>query len=591
VRTPARLSVARAAIGEALHNDGIRRLGLAWMLGIAADAALVVVTFVTVFNGGGVVAVGILGAIRMVPAVGAGMLAGWLLERFRGDRLLVGLGLVRAVAAGATAIVIASAAGAAGAPGGPIASTTSASAATSGATVTLILLSLLSAVAAAAAAPIRPTQVTLIPAIARSPDELVAANTVWSTGEGIGAFLGPFVAGALMALNLHPLAAAAAAIAFLATSLIQLGLRFEAAADASPRRHAGGRLRLLDGVRAVRASRLLSWTMVGVFGQVITRGLLNALIVVAAIDLLAMGQSGPGLLSAALGIGGLIGATTAMSSSRPERLVRASIAALVFWGTPLVVLGLFPVAAVALGAMVVIGVANATYDVALFTILQRSSTNEMRAPVLSVLETVIGLGAVTGSLLAPVLVTTFGARGGLIVAGLILPATALLIGLRVGRVERIAVVNEPIVQLLRQVPSFAALPMTAVERLADGLVPFSAPAGSHLMTQGEPGDRFVVVESGTVEVFVDGRRIDTLGQGAGLGEIALLRHGPRTATVIAATDVTGFGVDAPTFLAAVAGPSAAAVAERMARAHLERAQAAGGGVPAIAAVGPKSSPT
>jgi MFS family permease len=543
------------------------------MLGIAADAALLVVTFVTVFNQGGVVAVGILGAIRMVPAVAAGMLAGWLLERVPGDRLLVGLGLVRAAAAAGTAIVIATAAG----PGG-----------SGSATATLLLLSLLSAVAAAAAAPIRPTDVTLMPAIARSPDELVAANTLWSTGEGIGAFLGPFVAGALMAVNLHPVAAAVASIAFLATSLIQLGLRFENVADASAGRHAGGRLRLLDGFRAVRGSRLLSWTMIGAFCQVITRGLLNALVVVAAIELLAMGQSGPGLLSAALGIGGLIGAMTAMSSSRPERLVRASLGALVFWGAPLVVVGLLPVPPIALAAMVVIGVANATYDVALFTILQRSSTNEMRAPVLSVLETVIGLGAVTGSLLAPVLVTTFGARGGLIVSGLFLPTIAVVIALRVGHVDRIAVVNEPTVQLLRQVPSFAALPMTAVERLADGLVPFSAAAGTYLMTQGEPGDRFVVIESGSVDIFVDGEKIDTQGPGAGLGEIALLRHGPRTATVVASTDVTGYGVGAPTFLAAVAGPSAAAVTERMARAHLERAHSVERGVPAVPTAEPET---
>ncbi len=580
MRPPDRLVVARAALAEALHNDGIRRLGLAWMLGIAADAALLVVTFVTVFNQGGVVAVGILGAIRMVPAVVAGMLAGWLLERLPGDRLLVGLGLIRATAAAGTAVVIAGAVGAGEAGVSPDGS--------GGATATLILLSLLSAVAAAAAAPIRPTTVTLMPAVARSPDELVAANTVWSTGEGIGAFLGPFIAGALMALDLHPLAAGGAAAAFLATSMIAAGLRFEQADDVSAGRRARGRLRLLDGFRAVRRSRLLSWTMLGVFGQVVTRGLLNALVVVAAIDLLGMGQSGPGLLSAALGVGGLIGALTAMSSSRPERLVGTSIAALVFWGAPLVVIGLLPVPALALAAMVVIGVANATYDVALFTILQRSSTNEMRAPVLSVLETVIGMGAVAGSLLAPVLVTTFGARGGLFVSGLILPVIALVIVLRVGRVDEIAVVHEPIVKLLRQVPSFAALPMTAVERLADGLVPFSAPAGTHLMSQGELGDRFVVVESGEVEVFVDDRRIDRLGPGAGVGEIALLRHGPRTATVVAATDVTGFGVDAPTFLAAVAGPAAAAMTERMARAHLERAAAAEYGVPATAAVGPKT---
>src|SRR4051812_50158575 len=66
------LRAARVHLGYALRNDGIRRLGLAWMLGIAADGALVVVTLVTVYNRGGVIAAGLLGAFRMVPAGGSG---------------------------------------------------------------------------------------------------------------------------------------------------------------------------------------------------------------------------------------------------------------------------------------------------------------------------------------------------------------------------------------------------------------------------------------------------------------------------------------------------------------------------------------
>jgi Cyclic nucleotide-binding domain/Major Facilitator Superfamily len=307
---------------------------------------------------------------------------------------------------------------------------------------------------------------------------------------------------------------------------------------------------------------------------VITRGLLNAMIVVASIELLNMGQSGTGALSAALGIGGLVGAFLAMSSSRPERLIRTEIVALVFWGLPLTAIGIAPLAEVALAAMVVIGVANATYDVALFTILQRATPNADRAPVLSVLEAVIGLGAVSGGLLAPLLLVLLGTQAGLIVGGLILPAIAVLMHLRIGQLERVAVVNEQTVRLLRRVPAFAELPLTAVERIADGLAPFSAPAGEALMTQGEPGDRFVVIETGEIEVLVDGNVIHRLGPGAGVGEIALLRRSPRTATVIAVTDVTGYSVDGSTFLAAVAGPAAAAVTERMARANLDRSAAA-----------------
>ena len=409
----------------------------------------------------------------------------------------------------------------------------------------------------------------------------MAANTVWSTGEGFGAFLGPFIAGVLMGLGAPAAVAAVAAVAFFITALVAAGLRFEQAGDASGGRLAadvtqsarGARLRLLDGVRAIRGKPVLAWSLLGVYGQVLTRGLLSALTVVAAIELLGMGQSGTGLLGAALGLGGLAGAIFAMSTVRSERLIRTEIVALVFWGLPIAVIGLFPLPEVALAAMVVIGVANATYDVALFTTFQRASANEDRAPVMSVLEGVIGIGAISGSLLAPLLIGLFGSRGGLIVGGSILPVIALVMYLRIGNVRDVTVVNEGVIRLLGSVPVFAELPMTAIERVAEGLKPVTAPAGTALMTQGEPGDRFVVIATGEVEVSVDGRPIHRLGPGSGVGEIALLRRSPRTATVVATEDVTGYSVDAATFLAAVAGPAACVITERMAQQNLQRGAA------------------
>jgi len=556
---------AVANLRQALANDGIRRLGITWTLGVAADGALVVVTLVTVFNRGGVVAAALLGAVRMVPAVIAGTGAGTLLERFRGDRILVALGLIRAASAAATAIAI-----------------FTAGHSVDDKQLTMIALFIFAAIAAAAGAPIRPTQITLMPAIARSPGELVAANTVWSTGEGFGAFLGPFVAGVLMTLGATAAVAGVAAAVFLVTAFVAARLRFEQAADASggarvagdgPSRP-GARARLLGGVRAIRAQPVLTWSTFGVYGQVLTRGLLNAMTVVAAIELLGMGQGGTGLLAAALGLGGLAGAIFAMSVVRSERLIPTQVVGLMFWGLPLSAIGIVPLPEVALAAMVVIGVANATYDVALFTTFQRACGNEDRAPVMSVLEGAIGLGAISGSLLAPILIFIFGIRGGLVAGGLIVPAMAVAMYLRVGHVRRITVVNEELVHLLGSVPVFAELPMTAVERVAAGLVPVSAPAGTALMTQGESGDTFVVIATGEVEVIVDGRPIHRLGPGAGGGEIALLRRSPRTATVVAITDITAWSVDAGTFLAAVAGPAATAVTERMAAANLRRAEPA-----------------
>jgi MFS family permease len=434
-----------------------------------------------------------------------------------------------------------------------------------------VALFVLAALAAAAGAPVRPIQATLMPALARSPGELVASNMAWSTGEGIGSFAGPFVAGVLIAAGQDAGAAIVAAVGFAVTVVAVSGLRFEQAADATggAGRTAGG-LRLLDGLRTLRRRHVPRWAMVTVYGQVLTRGLLNTLLVVAAIELLGMGEGGVGLLNAALGVGGLVGAIFAVSLTRTDQLVRTACTALAYWGAPIAVIGLLPFPALALAAMVVIGVANGVYDIAIFTIFQRGVSNDERGPIFSVFEGVAGLGAVSGSLLAPVLLVAFGTQGALAIAGAILPIVAVIVYGAIGRVDEIAVVDERTVELLREVPAFAALPMTAVERVAAGLRPITADAGTVLLREGVFGDEFLIVESGEIEVSVEGRPIHRLGHGSGVGEIALVRRSRRTATVTAVSKVTAYSVDCTTFLAAVSGPAAAAVTEHIAETHLAR---------------------
>ena len=547
--TPIRATLG--ALAEALSNPGIRRLEATWLLGIAADGALTVALLVVAYQRGGVVAAGLLGALRMGPAVVSGMLTGAVLTRVRGDRLLLALAIIRTASAGLCAWLIA-----AGAPLPP--------------------LYVLAAVAAAAGAPVRPTQATLMPALARSSAELVAANMAWSTGEGIGALIGPFVAGLLVAAGEPAWAAAAAALVFAGTALAAAGLRFEQAADAlgAPAEADGRGLRLREGLRALRRRPVPGWSMLGVYGQVFTRGALNVLSVAAAVELLGMGEGGVGLLNAALGFGALVGAVFAVSLVGASGLVRTQAWTLAWWGAPIAAIGLLPVPGVALGAMVAIGVANAVYDVALLTIFQRGCSNAERAAVFAVFEGAAGLGFVSGSLVAPVLIGAFGVREALAIVGSVLPILSLVIYSRIGRADHVSVVDDEAVRLLRSVAEFERLPMTAVERLAEGSVAVAYEPGATLMRQGEAGDRFIVVASGEVEVSVDGRVLHRLGRGAGLGEIALLRQSPRTATVTALQPVTGVCIDAGTFLAAISGPAAAFVTERIAEANLARSRAA-----------------
>ena len=109
------------------------------------------------------------------------------------------------------------------------------------------------------------------------------------------------------------------------------------------------------------------------------------------------------------------------------------------------------------------------------------------------------------------------------------------------------------VALLRSLPHFAALPAPALVTLAGALERIDAAPGQVLIRQGEHGDRFYAIADGAVAVSVDGRPRGVRGRGTGLGEIALLRRVPRTATVIAVGAATLFALDSATFLAAVSG--------------------------------------
>jgi CRP-like cAMP-binding protein len=93
--------------------------------------------------------------------------------------------------------------------------------------------------------------------------------------------------------------------------------------------------------------------------------------------------------------------------------------------------------------------------------------------------------------------------------------------------------------------------------------------GDLVMREGEPGDHYFLIDEGEVDVSAGGRYLRTCGPGDGVGEIALLRRVPRTATVVAKTPVSGYAIDASTFLASVSGPAAAAAAEAVASSRLK----------------------
>ena len=100
-------------------------------------------------------------------------------------------------------------------------------------------------------------------------------------------------------------------------------------------------------------------------------------------------------------------------------------------------------------------------------------------------------------------------------------------------------------------------------------MPFTARAGTQIITQGEAGDRFYIISSGTVQVSIDGLPVRTMTAGESFGEIALLRETPRTASVAAVTPIELLALDRHHFVETVTGqPVAAAAAETLIHSRL-----------------------
>jgi MFS family permease len=520
-----RLRQVFAALRVTARNDDVRRAELAWGASVCAEWAHFVALGVFAYGHGGSTAVGVAGLLRLLPAAAIAPFASSLGDRFRRERFLLGVVLL-----GAAALVVSAA----------------------GALLDdrVIVFGAASAVGVCSTL-FRPALVSLLPSLARTARELIAANGATSTIESLGTLLGPLGAGVLVAFADVGAVFAASAAALLASAalLARVSVPGRVAARAST---AG--VEVWQGFKAigeVPRARLL----VGLIAtQTFVRGCLNVLIVVAAYQVLHKGATEVGYLSAAIGAGGLVGALGAVSL-RGERLAPPFAWGLVLWGIPIALMAPLPYTVPVIVLLAMIGAANSVVDVSGFTLLQRTVPDDVLTRVLGVTWGLAMGATAIGSFVTPALLGLIGLRPAFLVVGAILPVLVLvsyrqLLGIdsevapasQLGLIERIAV--------------FAPLSLVAKERIASHLIEVDVAAGDVVIRVGETGDRFYVVGNGELTIDAVSQTIP-IGPGDFFGEIALLNDVPRTATVRADTDARLYALERDDFLAVVTGNSLA----------------------------------
>jgi predicted MFS family arabinose efflux permease len=501
----------------------------AWGAYIAAEQGLEIALVIYAYGQGGIKAAGLLALARSLVAAGTAPFTSGLGDRFSRRAVLVVVASVTALVVGAMAVSVW-----VGLGPWPVY-------ALSMGTATLIPT-------------YRPVQAAMLPQLSSTPAQLTAANVVVSMLEGVGNLAGPVLAGALImwaGAQYSFLALAALSVATAAAAgRIAYQARPPRRADRPPGRPLTGFATVIENanVRVLIGTYTVSMLVWGAFFQV--------LLVAVAVQRLGVHSGATGLLASAAGLGAILGAIGSATLVGRRQLLPAMAIGVVGWSAALLALALTTATVVAYAMVVVPGAGLVVMDVVTFTFLQRAADDEQLARVFGVLESMtraaIGLGAVGVALLA----SNVSLSATLIAVAALQPIGLAVAWRGLRRVDRLAGAPPERIALLRSIEMFAFLTPAGLERVAAHLEPLQALKGEVIIRQGDVGDRVYVVEGGALEVRKDGTHVADLGPGTMVGEIALLRDVPRTATVTATMDSDIYALGREEFLRTVAGDSA-----------------------------------
>ena len=519
------------AVTTVFSNRNLRHLEISWAAFNIAEYAFVIALGVLAFERGGAVAVGLMALIRTLPAIAAGPLLAVLTDRLPRQRMVTVSLIGRAVASAGLFFLV-------------------------GGDSSIGLVYLLAAVDAAIATSFWPAHTALLPELSRSREELAASNAVASVVENSGLMLGPLAAGLIfVAFDTAAVFAAGSAV-----FLVGAALAATIVTDRQPVHVPDHRVRaeLLDGLQVLRQNRgpavvIGLWTF-----ESLLLGAIDVFTVVVAIEVLDIGDSGVGFLGAVNGAGGVIGAIAMTTFSRGNPFGRYLGWGLLVMGGGLLLAGVVPALVTVMIGFLLIGVAGGQIDIAAQTLLQRTVGEGHLGRVLGIFEGLYWGSLGVGALLAGWLVAAAGIEAAIIGCGVALSVVAVLARRALRSLDGSVEVPAELIDLLTGSDLFGLLPIPTLEHLARTATTLVVDPEQTIIEQGQDGDQIYVIEAGTVSIEVDGMEVATLQTGDVFGEIAPLRHLPRTATVLSTTETALLVLDGDQFVAAVASHTSSA---------------------------------
>jgi MFS family permease len=505
------------------RNRSLTRVVVAYGQFTVSEFMVWIGILVYAYDRGGATTAGLVVVAQLLPAAVVAPLAARLTDRWSPATLLTLGYAVQGLAAAATSVLL-----------------------LMGAYSYLVYLGAM--VMASAISTTRPAQAALLPAVTHEVRELTAAHGLIGWAESVSIML----AGAGVALVLtfgdvgHVCAVASVLMAVATLLVAPLRTRVHGTLTADD---ASGEARRDAGIWRDPPVRLLLTLLTA---EYVVIGALDVLFVVLAINILDAGDAWVGYLNMGYGAGGVIlGALAMLLVGR--RLGPVIVAVTVLLGAALALSAATTVPSLVLVLLAVVGGCRAVFDVGTRSLLQRAVPAPQVARAFGMAEGLSMVGLAVGATCVPALVSLGDGPLALVGVAALLPGVVVLRLRRLVDLDRHAQVPVVEIALLRSLGLFRSLPAPALEGLARALELVRFEPGDVIFREGDIGDTYVAIAGGDVEVQRSGKAIATLHRGDGLGEIALLRTGHRTATAVALTSVSAFRLDRDAFLTAVTG--------------------------------------